>query len=289
MQRLAGLILMAIAGAVAAQAVQAQRPPLWATLHDPPPLPKPDESGFVENDGARLYYAVFHKGGARPVILLHGGAASSESWGFEVPKLAVTHEVIVMDSRGQGRSSGLDRIRSYEQMECDVLAVMDRAGVRTASVVGASDGADIGLVMAIRDPKRLNRLFAWGGNFDTHAQRTAPPEPEMKAAGAAYMGRMAADYRRLSPTPEQFPAMLKALGELWRAQPNLTPADLGRITASTVIADGEHEQFIARAHTELMARSIPHARLVIIPDVSHGGPQQDPEAFHRAVASLLDP
>lgn len=265
---------------------QPQAQPRWATVSEPPALPKPDESGFVDHDGARLYYAVFHKGGGRPVILLHGGLGSSDSFGFEVPRLARHHEVIVMDSRGQGRSSGLDRPLTYDLMEADVLAVLDSLRVRKASVVGLSDGGIIGLVMAVRHPNRVDRLFAWGANFNDHAQPATPPDPALKAVGAAYMARMQVEYRRLSPTPDGFPALLKAMGAL---KPNLTPQELSRIAAPTVIADGDHEQFIAREHTELMARLIPQARLVIIPDVSHGGATQDPEAFHRAVASLLDP
>lgn len=110
----------------------------------------------------------------------------------------------------------------------------------------------------------------------------------MKGVGAIYIEKMAARYRTLSPTPDEFPAVTKALGQLYATQPNLTPAELGRITAPTVIADGEHEQFIAPEHTALLARLIPRATLLIIPNVSHGGPLQDPVAFHRAVAMLLD-
>ena len=246
-------------------------------------------SGYVVHDGARLYYAVFHKGGGRPVILLHGGLSSSTSWGFEAPRLIPRHEVIVIDSRGHGRSSGLDRPLTYELMASDVFAVMDRLRVRKASVVGVSDGGIIGLVMALRDPTRVDRLFAWGANFNTHAEPTTPWDPAMRAMGATFMAGVEVDYRRLSPTPDGFPGLRKALGQMYRSEPNLTPEDLGRIVSPTVIADGDHEQFISREHTELMARLIPRARLVIIPNVSHGGALQDLEAFRRAVASLLDP
>jgi pimeloyl-ACP methyl ester carboxylesterase len=261
--------------------------PLWLTLPDPPPLPAPDDSGFVAHDGARLYYAIFHRGAGRPVILLHGGMASSDSWGFEVPKLA-GHEVIVMDSRAQGRSSGSTAPLSYRQMTSDVLALMDRLRLRRASIVGASDGAIIGLLMAIDHPERIDRLFAWGANFNTHAERQSLPDPALKTVGKAYLAKAAADYRRLSPTPDGFPHLLAALGQMYAKEPDLTPAALGRIRAPTVIADGAYEQFIDPSHTRLLARSIPGATLVIIPNVSHGGPQQDPIAFHTAVAGLLD-
>lgn len=281
------LLLVVVVLAIAPWAARSEVPPLWATLPEPPVMPAADESGFITHDGARLYYARFHRGAGRPVILLHGGMSSSDSWGFEVPRLT-GHEVIVMDSRGQGRSSGSEGMLTYEGMASDVLAVMDALHLQRASVVGASDGGIIGLVLAIEHPQRIDRLFAWGANFNTHADRLSPPDPALKALGATYMARMAADYRRRSPTPDGFASLRAALGQMYATEPNLTPAELGRIRAPTVIADGEYEQFIDPAHTQLLARLIPGASLLIIPKVSHGGPLQDPAAFHAAVAHLLE-
>ncbi|WP_287004026.1 alpha/beta fold hydrolase [Sphingobium sp.] len=97
--------LAAIWAVTASMSAWAQSPPLWATVPAVPALSKPERSGYADSGGARLYYAVFNQHGGSPVILLHGGFASSESWGYEVPLLARTHEVIVMDNRGHGRSS----------------------------------------------------------------------------------------------------------------------------------------------------------------------------------------
>jgi pimeloyl-ACP methyl ester carboxylesterase len=59
------------------------------------------------------------------------------------------------------------------------------------------------------------------------------------------------------------------------------------IKAPTVIAFGEYDQFIKREHFEEMAKLIPNARLVMLPNASHGGPIQDPTHFHAAVMRLL--
>jgi pimeloyl-ACP methyl ester carboxylesterase len=250
-------------------------------------MPPADESGYVSNGGARLYYAVFHRGAGHPVLLLHGGMSSSDSWGYEVPRLA-GHEVIVMDSRGQGRSTNSDAPFSYAAMASDVIALLDQLHVRRASVVGVSDGGIIGLILAIDHPNRVDRLFCWGANFNTHAEPASPPDPALRAVGPAYMARMAEDYRRLSPTPEGFANLRTILGRLYATEPNLTARELGRIRAPTVIADGQYEQFIDPAHTRLLAQLIPGAKMVIVANVSHGGALQDPDAFHKAVAQLLD-
>ncbi|MGH8224703.1 MAG: alpha/beta fold hydrolase [Gammaproteobacteria bacterium] len=259
--------------------------PLWRTLPEVPPLPAADRSGYATMNGARLYYAVFNQDGGDPVILIHGGFGSSEDWGFEVPLLDKTHEVIVVDCRGRGRSTLGGQPLSYALMTSDILGLMDYLKVGKASIVGASDGGIIGLLIAIHHPGRLNKLFAWGANFSRSAYSDDLPDP---GTGKRYMARAKATYERLSPTPGDFPKLLAAIGKLSTAEPEIPPAELTMIPAPTVIADGEYEQFITRAHTEKLARLIPDARLIIIPDVSHGGPTQDPAAFHRAVVSLLD-
>ena len=251
-------------------------------------MPRADESGFVPVNGIRMYYAVFNKHGGRPVILLHGGLGSSDDWGSEAPLLAKTHEVIVVDSRGQGRSTMSSQPLSYELMASDVLGLMDYLKITKASIVGWSDGGIIGLLLAIHHPDRIDKLFAFGADYSVSLYPSKPLDPAMAALGARYVARAEARYRRLSPTPNGFPALLKALSRMYATEPEIKPDELATIKAPTVIADGQYEQFITRKETVTLALLIPGAKLVIIPDVSHGGPLQDPVAFHRAVTALLD-
>src|SRR5262245_51463448 len=110
------------------------------------PLPTPDAKGWVDNDGARIWYATHGAGPA--VILLHGGLGHSGNWGYLVPVLAAAgYRVMLIDSRGHGRSTRDDRPYSYELMASDVLAVMDRLGIARAAIVGWSDGACTGLIL----------------------------------------------------------------------------------------------------------------------------------------------
>lgn len=280
--------LFVLAVTLAPKIALSQAPALWATVPDVPPLPRPDRSGFVDHDGAKLYFAVFHHNGGSPVILLHGGFASSDSWGFEVPRVAKTHEVIVMDTRGRGRSTLGWAPLGYRQFASDTLAVLDAVGARKVSVVGLSDGGITGLILAIDHPKRVDRLFVWGATFNAEANPTGLPDPAMKDMGAVFMARMEMQYRALSPNPDGFKDLRAALVHLYENEPRLTSAELGTIRSPTVVADGAHEQFIAPDHTAMLAHLIPGAQLVILPNVSHGGPQQDPAAFGAAVAGLLD-
>jgi len=259
--------------------------PLWKTMPAVAPMPVADQSGLAPINGIDLYYAVFNKAGGDPVILLHGGLGTSDQWGAEVPALATARKVIVIDSRGHGRSTLGAQGLGYGLMASDVLGLMDYLKISKASIVGWSDGGIIGLILAIHHPERIDKLFAFGANFNNADD---PPEPPDPAGFARYKARAEADYRNLSSTPNDFPKLLSALRKMYSKEPNIGAAELGTIRAKTVIADGQYEQFISRKHTEMLAHLIPGAKLVIIPDVSHSGPAQDPIRFHQAVLNLLD-
>jgi pimeloyl-ACP methyl ester carboxylesterase len=275
---LALLILFGLAGAAWAE-------DLWRTLPQPAPLPSPVLEGRVAHDGARIWFATF--GSGPPVILLHGGDASSDYWGDQVPALLASgRRVIVIDSRGHGRSTRDARPLHYDLMECDVIAVMDALSLDHADVVGWSDGAILGLVMAMKHPERVTHVFAFGANMDLHGFKLlgafSPILPRVTAA-------LAADYARLSDTPDGYDALASAVLGMQMREPNYTPEQLAAIRGPQIaIVDGDHEEFILRRHTDYLARTIPGAPEIILPGVSHFAPLQDPDGFNRAMLGFLD-
>jgi len=283
------LVLLLLALLIAADIGLAGEPP-WLTVPEPPPLQlyKARESGIAQVNGVELYYATFNNPGPDPVILLHGGLSSSEAWGFEVPLLAKSHRVIVVDSRGHGRSTRNAQPFSYDLMASDVVALMDYLALPKASIVGWSDGGIVGMVMAIKHRDRLDRLVTYGASFNHSADKTDPPDDAAKARRAKYMAWAEAKYRAISPTPDGFADLRKALAAMYAKEPNLDPSDLRAVTTPTLIITGEYEQFYTREHFEELSRLIPKSRLVILPNASHGGPNQQPAAFHKIVADFLD-
>jgi pimeloyl-ACP methyl ester carboxylesterase len=273
---LAALVFL-VSGATAAE-------PRWRTLPAPAPLPKPAASGYVAHDGARIYYASF--GAGSPVILLHGGLASGRYWGNQVRPLTADHHlVILIDSRGHGRSTRDGRPYTYELMASDVVAVMDALKIRRAAVAGWSDGAIIGLVMALRDPDRVTRIFAFAANMDPSGVK---PDTTTNPTFARFIAQAAVSYAAISPTPNGFADFHAAINRMWDTEPNYIAAELARITVPVAIVDGDHDEAIKRAHTEYLARSIPGARLIILPDVSHFAMFQDPVTFNKSVLSFID-
>jgi pimeloyl-ACP methyl ester carboxylesterase len=168
--------------------------PRWKTLPELTSMPKPDTSGLVPVNGIQLYYAIYNQQGKEPVLLLHGGLTSSDYWGMEILLLKKTHKVIIVDSRGHGRSTLSSQPLTYQLMASDVLLLMNDLKIQKASVVGWSDGGIIGLILAMQHPGRINKLFTYGANFSRSGEKEEAPDTAMSAFYPADQGRLQQDF-----------------------------------------------------------------------------------------------
>jgi pimeloyl-ACP methyl ester carboxylesterase len=256
--------------------------PQWMTLPPTPTLPQATQSGLAPVNGIKVWYATFGKG--EPVILLHGGLANSNYWGLLVRALAPKYRVIVMDSRGHGRSTRDDRPYGYDLMASDVIALMDFLKLPKAAIVGWSDGAILGLDIAMHHPERLTRLFAFAANSDPSGVADIAKSPVFNA----FIARAEKEYGTLSPTPTEYKPFLEQIGKMWETQPNWSAADLQKIAVPTWIVDADHDEAIKRENTEFMASNIPGSGLLLMPEVSHFAFLQDPAQFNADVLHFLE-
>jgi pimeloyl-ACP methyl ester carboxylesterase len=262
-------------------AAVARAEPQWLTLPPTPSLPAAVKSGYATLNGIKIWYAEFGRGTS--VILLHGGLANSNYWGKLVPALSPHYRVIIMDSRGHGRSSRDARPYGYDLMASDVLALMDFLKIDKAALVGWSDGAIIGLDIAIHHPERLSKLFAFAANSDPSGVKDVNRSPVF----TAFIARAKTEYEKLSPTPTEYDAFLAQITKMWETQPHWTADDLAGIKVPTRIVDADHDEAIQRDNTLFMADHIPGSGLLIEPQVSHFAFLQDPEQFNADVLHFL--
>jgi pimeloyl-ACP methyl ester carboxylesterase len=249
------------------------------------PLPDPNDTGHIENDGARIWYAAYGPGTSeKAVILLHGGLGHGGNWGYQVPALTQHgYRTVLIDSRGHGHSTRDARPYTYELMASDVSAVMDTLRLQTAALVGWSDGACTALVLASKAPNRVAGVFFFACNMDPSGTKEFEFTPIVQRC----FNRHVKDYQALSATPGQFDEFSEAVGLMQRTQPNYSAQDLAQISVPVAIVHSEHDEFIQRGHAEYLARNIPDAEFIFLPGVSHFAPLQRPGQFNSAVLAFL--
>lgn len=238
----------------------------------------------AEINGIDVYYEVYGEGNGDPIVLLHGGLANGDHWVNIIPELARNHEVVVMDSRGHGRSSFDETPISYEVMANAVLGLMDHLGIDKADIVGWSDGGIIGLEIAIHNPDRLNKVVAYGANFDPTGVRLDIGSNDYFNA---YIEAASAEYQENSPAPERWDEFLANISNMWATEPNYTEEQLKSITTPVLVLDGAKEEAIDLNQTKLMALLIPGAELVIMPDTGHFALFEEPEEFTKITEEFL--
>jgi pimeloyl-ACP methyl ester carboxylesterase len=193
--------------------------------------------------------------------------------------------VILIDSRGHGRSPRDARSYGYDLMADDVVAVLDALKVKKADIVGWSDGGILGIDLALRHPERVGKIFAFAANTVTSGVKEGV---EKNPTFAAYIERAGHEYSTHSATPNEYKAFVDQISKMWAEQPNWTDEQLKSIKTPILVVDGDHDEAIKREHTEYIAATIPHAGLLILPNVSHFAFLQDRELFNFAVLRFLD-
>ena len=248
-----------------------------------PPLPVAKDQGYIEHDGARIWYSTY--GSGSPVILLHGGLGHGGNWGYQVPALVKSgYRAVLIDSRGHGRSTRDAQPYSYERMASDVLAIMDALHLEKAHLIGWSDGACTALVLAAQTPVRAAGVFFFACNMDPSGVKQIT---ELGPVVNRCLSRHKKDYARLSATPERFDDFAAALNLMQRTQPDYSAHDLAQISVPVVIVHSGHDEFIKREHAEYLARSIPNAQFILLNGVSHFAPLQRPEQFNSAMLAFI--
>jgi pimeloyl-ACP methyl ester carboxylesterase len=276
MRRLSFLLLFA---PIALSANAAER---WEMLPPTPAAIPAARSGHADVNGISVYYAVY--GSGPPVVLLHGGLANADYWGNQIKALMPRRTVIVMDSRGHGRSTRDTRPYGYDLMADDVVGLMDFLKVPKADVVGWSDGGILGLDLAIRHKDRVGKIFAFAANTVPSGVKD---DVEKNPTFAAFIKRAGEESATHSATPKEYDAFVAQISKMWASEPNWTDAQLQAIAAPVLVVDGDHDEAIKREHTEYIAATVPHAGLLILPNASHFAFLQDPELFNFAMLQFL--
>ncbi len=127
----------------------------------------PDEEGYIERDGVRIFYEVYGTGAPTILFCPTWTLVHSRVWKMQIPYLARHFRVVVFDPRGNGKSDRPHRVEAYAEAEFanDALDILDATGTEKAFVVGLSRGTQRALLLATEHPERVSGLVFIGPFF----------------------------------------------------------------------------------------------------------------------------
>ncbi|MCX2181355.1 alpha/beta hydrolase [Streptomyces sp. SKN60] len=254
----------------------------------------------VRTGGVDVVYA---RAGRGPLlVLVHGAGLDGRMWQPQVEALADEFTVVAWDEPGSGRSGDLPPGFGLADFAHALAAVIEDVGLGPAQVAGLSWGGTVVLELYRLRPDLVRSLLM----VDTYAGWKGSLPPEEVAARVEGARRMlAAPREEFDPTlpglyaegpPERFAALLDAMNrdvrpETMSAQLSLmAEADetdlLPRITVPTLLLWGELDARSPLEVAQAFQDAIPHAELVVIPEVGHMSNLEAPEAFTAAVRAF---
>ncbi|MDQ3793985.1 MAG: alpha/beta hydrolase [Actinomycetota bacterium] len=243
----------------------------------------------IEANGLRVYYEVHSEG--EPLVLVHGGTATSQSWASHLPAFTEHFRVFAPDSRGLGRTDNPTGELSYRVMADDAAALVGALGLQRPFVLGYSDGGQIALELGMRYPGLARVLVLGGTQFrfseayledvrvllgitdgeEVDPEKLEREQPEWVAYLREAHGHVYG--------PEYWKAYVRQIASLWLTPLHYSFEDLAAITDPVLILVGDRDGTCTAEAPELF-RLLPDAELAVAPGSDH--------SFIEAKAGLFD-
>lgn len=253
---------------------------------------------YVEVNGAKLYTESFGRGA--PIVFLHGGMIFFDNnYAKQRDYFAAYRRVIGIDQRGHGHSADGPWTLSYQQMADDTAAVIEKLGVGPVDIVGHSDGANIGLLIARDHPALVRRLVVSGANLrsglsaEEVRQRSQWPAAQLAAKlqtiSDGFPPWFRTDYAKVSPDgADHWMTLLAKSYQMWIQPVVIEPADLKKISAPVLVMAGDTD-FTSLEDTAEIYRGLRKGQLIIVPGTGHGTFLKSPDLVNLAIREFLDP
>jgi len=237
-----------------------------------------------------------------PVVVLSNSLGASRAmWDPQVPALAERYRVITYDTRGHGTSPAPAGPYSLDDLVDDLVAVLDRLGVRRAHVVGLSLGGMTALRLAAREPERVHRLAVLCSSAKVDPQPFLDRARAVRESGTAPLAPTVVSRWLTPPYAAEHPDLVARLEAMVAgaddegyaaccevvARMDLR-ADLARIAAPTLVVSGAEDLALPPAHQEFIVEGISGAELISVSPGAHLANLEQPLPVTSALLAHVD-
>ncbi|MFD1332232.1 alpha/beta fold hydrolase [Methylopila musalis] len=249
-----------------------------------------DRGRVISAGEAALYVAEAGRRDGAPIVLLHGGLGGRSDFEPLAAHLAAEHRLVVLDSRGHGRSPLGDAVLSYRQLTEDVAAVLAALDLGDAGIIGHSDGGIVALRLAASGLARPRFLVTVGAHGSLPADD--PTRALYRSVTAAGWREMfpaeVARYEAENPAPD-FERLFEAVRAMWLGTgPDAYPdQSVRRIAAPLLVVHGDEDILVSRAQAFELAEGVAGARLLNLPFASHTVLQDSPAEVAPALTRFI--
>jgi pimeloyl-ACP methyl ester carboxylesterase len=240
--------------------------------------PKPT-TGYAPVNGLKMYYEVH--GSGEPVVLLHGAFMTiTNNWTGWIDELAKTRKVIAVELQGHGRTADISRDITSENLADDVAALLEQLKIPRADLIGYSMGGAVAMQCAIRHPDKVRKVVVISSMLRRDGAVKEGVDALANLSADVFKGSpIEADYKKLSPTPNDFPKFVKRLLASSSKGDDIGADQLKGTTAPMFFihgdADGIRLEHVAEMfrlkggeiHGDIKPRSA--SRLAILPNTTH--------------------
>lgn len=224
---------------------------------------------YADVNGIHMYYEQHGPAIGVPLVLLHGGGSTIEStFGRILPLLARHQRIIAVEEQGHGRTSDRAAPVQFETSADDVAGLLKQLRIAQADLFGFSNGATVGLQVAIRHPQLVRKLV-FASSFTKKSG--APPElwAFIEKADVTNMPPPLQEaFLKVNPDPARLRSMHDKDASRMRIFRDVPDQQLRSIRARTLVLIGDRD-VVTPAHAVELTRLIPEARLMILPG-GHG-------------------
>ena len=235
---------------------------------------------YVDLGGVRTWYD--ERGTGEPLVLLHPGQVDSRAFGPNLDALAARFRAFTPERRGHGRSPDVAGPITFELMAEDTIRFLEQVVGSPARVLGCSDGAIVGLLVALRRPDLVSHLVFVAGVFHHEGWLPGVIDPNNEPPEF-----LATSYGEVSPDgAAHFWVVAEKLARMHQIEPRLTADDLHKVTSRTLVMQGDDDE-VALEHAIALYRALPRAELAIIPGTSHGLLVEKPGLCNTIILDFL--
>jgi 3-oxoadipate enol-lactonase len=247
---------------------------------------------------------VLDEGQGSPIVFVHGFPLDHSMWRKQIDEFAATHRVIAPDLRGFGASEGTNGTVLMETFADDVAATLDELQVVEPVVLcGLSMGGYVGWQFFLRHRARLCALI----QCDTRAIA----DDETGVANRQKLARLVRENGTAPVASAMLPNLFSSTGDVQSlveetraviertnpeavaaaalglaARPDITD-QLGDIDVPTLLIVGTDDKISPAEEMQGIAKRIPHATCVVVPDAGHMAPLENAEFTNRAIREFL--